>query len=244
MNVRSPDVRDRREESQEPEQSTPRVRARREPETTLGPGRKRDRDTRNPSIMPPVEDAADLASTLTTQMVSPDRRGASKRVCVRIVPTVDHLPLQVPPAVRRLSQPRINVTALFGHPKPRLSRSVPNDRDAIADDTSAERATVRVPVFACERGEKRERQSACVGLRNHGGIPYGRRHDRPRDARRRTAAVYIPEKCAGARGRVAVSVARASVEEYLLGDDSSVAGRSQRSGHRKFFSGHDGATGE
>ena len=160
---------------------------------SLGPGRKRDRDTRNTCIMTPVEDGADIAPTLTTEMVCPNRSGASKRVCMRVMPTVDHLPLQVPATIRRLSKPKINVSALFGQPEPRLSRSVPNDRDAIADDTSAERATVRVPVFACERGEKRERQSACVGLRNHGGIPYGRRHDRPRDARRRTAAVYIPE---------------------------------------------------
>ena len=162
-------------------------------ETSLGPGRKRDRGTRNTSIMSPVEDAADIAPTLTTKMVCPNRSGASKRVCMRIVPTVDHLPLQVPATIRRLSKPNINVSALFSHPEPRLSRSVPNDRDAIADDTSAKRTTMSVPVFACKGGKKREGQAACVGLRDYRGITSGGRHDRPRNARRRTAAVYIPK---------------------------------------------------
>ena len=118
-------------------------------ETFLGPCRKRERGTRNTRIMTPVEDAADVTPTLTIKMVCPNRRGASKRVCMRIVSTVDHLPLQVPSAIRRLPKPEINVSALFSHPQPRLSRSVPNDRDAIADDTSAKRTAMSVPVFAC-----------------------------------------------------------------------------------------------
>ena len=160
---------------------------------SLGPGRKRDRKTRHTCIMTPVDDGADIAPTLTTEMVCPNRSSASKRVCMRVMPTVDHLPLQVPTAIRRLSKPKIDVSALFGQPEPRLSRSVPNDRDAIADDTSAKRTTMSVPVFACKGGKKREGQAACVGLRDYRGIASRGRHDRPRNARRRAAAVYIPE---------------------------------------------------
>ena len=116
---------------------------------SLGPGGKRDRKTRNTCIMTPVDDGADIAPTLTTEMVCPNRSSASKRVCMRVMPTVDHLPLQVPTAIRRLSKPKIDVSALFGQPEPRLSRSVPKNRDAISDNSSAKSTAMSAPVFPC-----------------------------------------------------------------------------------------------
>ena len=98
-------------------------------------------------IMTPFDDGAEIASTLTTEMVCPSRSSACERVRMRVMSTVDHLPLQVPTALRRLAKPDIDVSALFGQPKPRLSRSVTNDRDAVSDNSSAESAAMSVPVF-------------------------------------------------------------------------------------------------
>ena len=83
---------------------------------SLGPGRKRDLYARRMRIMTPFDDGAEIASTLTTEMVCPSRSSACERVRMRVMSTVDHLPLQVPPALRRLAKPEIDVSALFGQP--------------------------------------------------------------------------------------------------------------------------------
>ena len=85
---------------------------------SLGPGRKRDLYARRVRIMTPFDDGAEIASTLTTEMVCPSRSSACERVRVRVrvMSTADHLPLQVPTALRRLAKPEIDVSALFGQP--------------------------------------------------------------------------------------------------------------------------------
>ena len=97
--------------------------------------------------MTPFDNGTEIPPTFTTELVGPCRSGVCERVRMRVVPTVDHLPLQVPTALRSLAKPEIDVSALFGQPEPRLSRSVPNNRDAVADHPSTESTAMSVPMF-------------------------------------------------------------------------------------------------
>ena len=116
-------------------------------EGTLGPSRKRDLKPRNMLRMSPFDNGTVIPPAFTTQAVSPDRSGVCKSVRMRVVTTVDHLPLQVPTTLRSLAKPVINVLALFGNAEPRLRRSVPNDRDAIAHHTCPESTAVGAPMI-------------------------------------------------------------------------------------------------
>ena len=104
-------------------------------------------DARRVCSVTPFDNGTEIPPTFTTELVGPCRSGVCERVRMRVVPTVDHLPLQVPTALRSLAKPEIDVSALLGQPEPRLSRGVPNNRDAISDNSSAKSAAMSVPVF-------------------------------------------------------------------------------------------------
>ena len=116
-------------------------------EGTLGPSRKRDLKPRSMLRMTPFDNGTVIPPAFPTEVVSPDRGGVCKSVRMRIMPTVDHLPLQIPANLRGLTKPVINVRTLFGNAEPRLRRSVPNDRDAIAHHACPESTAVCAPMF-------------------------------------------------------------------------------------------------
>ena len=97
--------------------------------------------------MTPFDNGTEIPITFATELVGPSRSGVSERVRMRVVPTVDHLPLKVPTALRSHAKPEIDVSALFGQPEPRLSRGVPNNRDAVAHQTCTESTAVSAPMF-------------------------------------------------------------------------------------------------
>ena len=97
--------------------------------------------------MVPFDNGTVIPPAFPTEVVRPDRSGVCKSVRMRAVSTVDHLPLQIPTTLRGLTKPVINVSALFGNAEPRLRRSVPNDRDAIANHTCPESTAVCAPMF-------------------------------------------------------------------------------------------------
>ena len=97
--------------------------------------------------MTPSDNGTVIPSAFTTEVVGPDCSGVCKSVRMRVVPTVGHLPHQVPTTLRSLTKPMIDVLALFGQAEPRLCRSVPNNRDAIANQTSPESTAVSAPMF-------------------------------------------------------------------------------------------------
>ena len=94
-----------------------------------------------------IDNGTVITPAFPTEVVSPDSSGVCKSVHTRVVSTVDHLPLQIPANFRGLTKPMINVSSLFGSAEPRLRRSVPDDRDAIANHTSPESTAVRAPMF-------------------------------------------------------------------------------------------------
>ena len=81
--------------------------------------------------MAPFDKGTVIPPASPTEVVRPDRSGVCKSMRMRVVSTVDHLPLQIPAALRGLAKPVINVRTLFGNAEPRLRRSVSNDRDTI-----------------------------------------------------------------------------------------------------------------
>ena len=97
--------------------------------------------------MTPFDNGTVIMPAFPTEVVSPDRSGVCKSVRVRVVSSVDHLPLQIPANLRGLTKPVINVRTLFGNAEPRLRRSVPNDRDAITNHTCPESIAVCAPMF-------------------------------------------------------------------------------------------------
>ena len=97
--------------------------------------------------MAPFDNGTVIPLAFPTEVVRPNCSGVCKSVRMRIVSMVGHLPLQIPTTLRGLAKPVINVRALFGNAEPRLRRSVPNDRDAIAHHACPESTAVCAPMF-------------------------------------------------------------------------------------------------
>ena len=74
----------------------------------------------------------------------------------------NHLPFKIPSNFRGRAETVVNGCTLISGPKSCLSRRVSYDRDAIAYESSSQRAAVRFPVFSCEYGQEMQRKAACM----------------------------------------------------------------------------------
>ena len=129
---------------------------------TLRPSRKHGLIAQCVIQAAPLEDGTVVASPFPTQVVGPDGCNANEGVSVRIVPTIDRLPFDIPPDLRSLAKTVIDVSPLISRAKPGLRGRVTNNRNAIANEPSPKCAAVYTPMFSSQRGKERQCKPACV----------------------------------------------------------------------------------